>query len=265
MKTPLIVSLCIGLALVLSVQAQESLDNQSIIKIVQSGLGDDLVIQMIKTQPGRYVISADEIVALKKAGVSEKVIGAMIAKNSSVGTPSPTEGPIPGTGDTGVTEVGLYYKKDNVWTELLPEVVNWKTGGTWKSIGTVGIIKKDVNGNIPGLHSLNSIKDKLEFLIYAPEGVTYTEYQLLRLRPNNKGAYREFRTITGGVFNQSSGAQRDMVPFEAKKIAPRKFNIILPNNLGAGEYGFIYMGATGSSGGTNSMTMGKMYTFRIPE
>jgi hypothetical protein len=256
---------CVLLILAMISVAQEVLDNKSIVKLVQSGLSDDLIVQMIKSQPGRYTISTDEIVTLKNAGVSEKVLGAMIARNSSPGAPTGQNEASTGSAgdDMAVTEMGVYYKKDSAWTELLPEVVNWKTGGTWKHISTAGIVKKDINGNIPGPHSRNSVMGPLEFLIYAPEGVNYTEYQLLRLRA--KENYREFRTVTGGVFNQSSGALRDMVPFEAKKVASRKFSVLLPNNLGAGEYGFIYMGATGSSGGMTSMTMGKMFTFRIIE
>lgn len=67
------------------------------------------------------------------------------------------------------------------------------------------------------------------------------------------------------MFNQKSGAMRDIVPFESKKSAPRHFSVLLPSTLGASEYGFIQMGATGSSGSLGSMSMGKMYTFRVIE
>jgi hypothetical protein len=105
----------------------------------------------------------------------------------------------------------------------------------------------------------------LEFMIYAPEGVAITEYQLIRLRATPGKGYREFRTITGGVFNAKSGAMRDMVPFEGKKVATRLYQVVLPGTLGAGEYGFIYLGASGGSGGMSSLAMGKMYTFRLLE
>lgn len=145
---------------------------------------------------------------------------------------------------------------------MLPEVVNWKTGGSLKSLASAGIVKKDVNGNIAGPESRNSVKTPLEFLIVCAEGVSITEYQLIRLRPNKD--YREFRTVTGGILNQQSGAMRDMVPFEGKRVAPRTFSVVLPNNLGAGEYGFLSPGAMGSSGNSQAQ-IGKMYTFRIVE
>ncbi len=149
--------------------------------------------------------------------------------------------------------------------EMLPEIVNWKTGGVLKNIASAGVVKKDVNGHLPGEHSRNSVTSPLEFMIYMPEGVAITEYQLIRLRAQPAKDYREFRTITGGVFNTKSGAMRDMVPFEGKKTGNRLYSVVLPNTLGAGEYGFIYLGATGGAGGMSSLSMGKMYTFRLLE
>ena len=64
---------------------------------------------------------------------------------------------------------------------MLPEVVNWKTGGVFKRVATAGIVKGDVNGNIQGAHSRNSLKSPVEVLIYTHEGIAVTEYQLLRL------------------------------------------------------------------------------------
>ena len=40
--------------------------------------------------------------------------------------------------------------------------------------------------------------------------------------------------------------------------------MILPANLGAGEYGFLSAGAFGASGNAAAQ-IGKMYTFRIVE
>lgn len=73
---------------------------------------------------------------------------------------------------------------------MLPEIVNWKTGGVMKGIASAGIVKKDVNGHIAGPHSRNSVAFLAEFTIYAPEGVAITEYQLIRLRAHLDKDYR---------------------------------------------------------------------------
>jgi hypothetical protein len=97
-------------------------------------------------------------------------------------------------------------------------------------------------------------------LIFVPEGTAITEYQLLKLRENKE--YREFRTVTGGVLHTSGGATRDLLSFESKKVAPRKF-VVLLNNLSQGEYGLLPPGAQTSAGASSQM--GKMYTFSLSD
>ena len=238
-----------------------------VIKMLKSGLSDGLVVAQIGRQGAKADLSVDELIKLKQAGVSETVIKAMLG--ASVTTPAPaaaapTSAASPASASSapsGVpTELGVYMKKSEQWVEVLPEVVNWKTGGVMKSIATAGVVKGDVNGNVEGVNSRNTAKTPLEFLIVAQEGVAVTEYQFIRLRTNK--TYREFRTVTGGVFHVKSGATRDLVPFEGKRVAPRTYSVLLPTNLGAGEYGFLPPGAIGSA---NSASIGKMYTFRFLE
>ena len=62
--------------------AQQSLNNDTITKMHSAGLGDDIIISTINSQPGTYLVSADDLVVLKKAGLGDTVIGAMISKNS---------------------------------------------------------------------------------------------------------------------------------------------------------------------------------------
>jgi hypothetical protein len=60
--------------------AQQSLNNDSIVKMVTAGLSNELIISMINSQAGVYDISADGLIALKKANVNDAVIGAMVKK-----------------------------------------------------------------------------------------------------------------------------------------------------------------------------------------
>jgi hypothetical protein len=231
--------------------------------MVQAKLPDAVVVAKIKSSPCKFDTSADTLIKLKQVGVSDAVLQAMAEGGMSPAKPAegavPSAGPTPAPGGLP-TEIGVYFKKGDAWVEVEPEVVNWKTGGVMKSLATGGIVKGDINGRINGPHSHNSVRTPLEFLIYAPEGVAITEYQLLRLR-DQKDA-REFRTVTGGVMHVSGGATRDLVPFEGKKLASRTFSVTLPN-LGAGEYGFLPPGAVMS--GHASASLGKMYTFHLLE
>ena len=250
----------------LTVFAQTSLTNDAIVKMVKAGLGEDVILSMIKSQPAQFTVTPDAMIALKKDGVSDKVVAAMVSKGSAGAAAAPAAAATPASAaaangsDTASLEIGVYFKKKDEFVEILPEVINWKTGGFLKSVATGGVVKGDVNGNINGPQSRNTVATPLEFLIKTPEGVAITEYQLIRLRSNK--TEREFRTVTGGVLHASGGASRDLVEFEGKKLANRTFSVVLPDKLGAGEYGFLPPGAVTSS---NSASIGKMYTFRVVE
>ena len=240
--------------------SQESLTNDSVLKLVKAGMGDELIVNMINSQPGNYTLSTDDLIALKTGGASEKVISAMLLKKSG-GTPASSAPAAAAPAAAGpVNEVGVYYSKAGTWTDMDPEVINFKTGGVLKSIATDGIVKGDVNGNVKGQHSKLALTTPVELLVYVPEGVAITEYQLLLLHVNSDA--REFRTVTGGVFHKSGGASRDAIEFEGKKIAPRTYSISLPT-LKAGEYGLLPPASSDSSG--SSGRLGKLYTFHLLE
>jgi len=152
----------------------------------------------------------------------------------------------------------VYFKRGNVWEEVMPEVLNWQTGGVIKGIVTYHIVKPDVNARLVGNTSGNFVRKPPQFIFRLPEGVEITEYQLIRLHTHAHS--REFRTVTGGVFHQSGGAMRDTLFFEYEKIAPRTYSVNL-SNLRPGEYGFLPPGAVLSS--NPSAQLGKMYSFCV--
>lgn len=255
----------------------QGLTVQKVAAMAEAGLAEDLLLQAVKRENRVFDLSADDLIILKKAKVPDSVIRAMMSPGAggggtSAGAPvNPLAGgggggsfPNPGSANTTPaafpTETGVYVNRGGEWVEVLPEVVNWKTGGVLKSIGTVGIIKGDVNGLLVGVNSRNTAKTPLEFVIVAPDGTSITEYQFIRLRVNKEG--REFRTVTGGVLHSKGGAMRDVVLFEGKKVAPRTFLVQIPSNIGVGEYGFLPP-ATGA--GNSGGALNKMYTFRYLE
>jgi hypothetical protein len=249
----------------LSLIAQQAMNNDSVIKLVKAGLSDDLIVTTINASPGTYDTSANGLIALKGAGVSDKVLSAIVVKSSG-GAPASSNSAI-STAQTsnglplGIDEIGVYYKnKSGAWVALLPEVVNFKTGGVMKSIASAGIVKGDVNGHIVGPKAKMVLTFPVVLAVYAPEGVAITEYQLLRLHPNSDS--REFRSVTGGVMHVSGGATRDLIDFQSEKLAPRVYQITMQSALGRGEYGLLPPGAYGSS---NMGSSGKIYSLSVPE
>jgi len=68
--------------------AQQVMTNDSVIKLVKAGLSDDLIVTTINSSPGAYDTSTDGIIALKTAGASDKVIGAIITRAAAPAAPS---------------------------------------------------------------------------------------------------------------------------------------------------------------------------------
>jgi len=233
--------------------AQSKMTNDSVLRMAKAGLSDDLIVQTIGAQPGQYTTDADSLVALKQAGVSERVISAMINKGRIQITGSERQIVL-----SDVNEIGVYYKdRDGNWQPIEPEIVHIKSGGFLKSTVTHGIVKEDRNGHINGRESKLLLPRPIEFLVYTPEGVDITEYDLLRFRLNSDS--REFRVLTGGVFHSTGGADRDEVPFKPAKTAPHTYQFTLGMDTPGAEYGILPPGTGNVTNG------GKIYTFAISE
>ncbi len=192
------------------------MDNESVIKMAKAGLGDELIIETINTQPGKYVTDADSLVKLKTAGVSDRVITAMINKSRRQLTNVP-EKPVE---LSDVNEIGVYYKDHTgKWIAIEPEIVHIKSGGWLKSTATHGIIREDRNGHLNGRESKLALQCPIEILIYVPEGVSANEYDFLRFRINSDN--REFRVLTGGVFHSTGrrGSRRSEIQSRQNRAA----------------------------------------------
>jgi hypothetical protein len=241
--------------------AIKPINNDSVVRMVKAGLSDDLIVDTIRNHPGQFETGADALVALKQAEVSDRVIAAMVNKGrvQITGTTPPQTGPqAQPVVLSDVNEIGLYYKdRDGKWQQMDSEVVHIKSGGFIKSTVTHGIIKEDRNGHINGRESKLQLPRPIDFLIYAPEGVQGSDYELVRFRLNSNS--REFRIWTGGVIHSSSGADRDQVDFKARKTAPRTYEFTVGADTPGGEYGILPPGTGNLTNG------GKIYTFAISE
>ncbi len=66
-----------------NLMAQAVLNNDGVLKLIKAGLSDDLIVSTISASPGAYDTSADGLITLKNGGASEKVLSAIVLKNSS--------------------------------------------------------------------------------------------------------------------------------------------------------------------------------------
>ena len=62
--------------------AQQTLNNDSVVKLMKAGFSEDLIITTINRSQGSYDTSVDGLIALKNAGMTNKEITAIVAKAS---------------------------------------------------------------------------------------------------------------------------------------------------------------------------------------
>jgi len=241
------------------------ISNDTILRMHTAGLGDDVLVQTITLQPGHYDVNPDDLIELKKQGLSDKVLEAMQQHNS--GSSGFATHPVP-TASTkltaqaaGLDEIGVYYKgKTGEWIPLHTERVLFKQGGAVKSILTHNIVKQDMNGHLEGQKSSLVLPTGVEILIYAPAGTFAEEYQFLRFI--EKSTWREFRVETGGVFHSETGSDRNQVEFHPVRIGPQLYTFTVPVDIIKGEYGVLPPGSSNVKGIEGS---GKIFTFSIVE
>ncbi len=244
----------------------KAMGNADIIALTAAGLSDDIVMAKIHAAPlTNFDTSVNGLESLKVANVSNAVIRVMIDPHAAIAAsaPTPTLSPAPVVQAAlpGLpTEIGVYYKKRSVYTEIEPEVVKFRMG-MFKMMTTGGFLKNNVTGRIDGAHSATSVVAPLEFVIVLPDGLGLAEYQFLHLI--EKSSFREVRTTAGGILQGSSGVSRDAVKFDGKKIAPRTYAVTLPAGLQSGEYGFLPPRGTMESNSVEST--GQIYAFHVTD
>src|SRR5690242_9925013 len=106
MRKVLLAVLFLGIGSFLA--AQQTLNNDGVVKMVKAGLSEDVIVAAVTSSPGTYDTSADALVALKSAGVGDKVVTAIVSKSSLPASTAPAA-----AGSVlpkGIDEVGVYYK-----------------------------------------------------------------------------------------------------------------------------------------------------------
>lgn len=71
--------------------AASPLTNASVVKLVRAGFSEKTVIAIIRTRPSRFDLSPERLIELKKGGVGEKIILAMLARDADVSISAATD------------------------------------------------------------------------------------------------------------------------------------------------------------------------------
>jgi hypothetical protein len=265
--------------------AQQTLNNDSVIKLVKAGLSEDLIISMISTSPGAYDASADGIVALKASGASDKIVATVIVKAS---TPSTSSAPAAGTPPPVVSadpddpaskhDVGVYLvstdhegKRKMIFIDRAGEA-GVKTANVAGMAFSYGIAKAKLKAEIPGAHAPTRARDTRPiFYMYFPEmsglgsfggtDMISSPNQFSLLSLEEKKERRETQIAKMGFASQNVGAdEKKQIMFASERIRSGMYKVTPKQDLKAGEYAFI-MATQGAGRATGTTVV--IYDFGI--
>lgn len=70
----------IAVGFVVLLFSQQTLNNESVVNLMKAGFSEDVIISAINRSFGAYDTSVDGLIALKKAGITDKELSAIVAK-----------------------------------------------------------------------------------------------------------------------------------------------------------------------------------------
>ena len=238
----------------------QPLNNYSIIKLVKAKLGEDIIISIINTQPGKYSLGVDDIIALKQAGVSEKTITVMLNKSASA-PPPPPAGPAGATnmpdqsyqpvanrslsavnGNIPVPKKhGLYYLASNQLVPIEGQVISFaRSGSLLSSTVTFGIKSRKINVQILRERAAHTTGTQPVFHYRAASGTDSaggSAGDLVLVHMSVGHNRRQFEVGAGGAWRASSGISiRSQLPVTRKQIEPDLYQLTPDDLLKPGQY-----------------------------
>ena len=248
----------------------ETLNNATIVTLTQAGLGDEAIIAKIKASGAGYDLSTDQIIALKKQGVSGPVIAAMLTASNPA--PAATAMSMDAADPAVPHPPGVYLLMEGpapAMKRIDATVSNQaKTGGILGYALTSGIASMSIKAAIPGESArTNTTSTRPVFYFFfdeanpdsARQAVTWSsgsnatvtspnEFTLVRL--NQKKGRREARVGSINIGGAKTGVMdKDQIPFDYNMVRPGVFKATPREPLGPGEYGFMYAITGGGGGG----------------
>lgn len=283
----LVVVMCITFPQDVFTQTEKSmgvLALDDVVKLCAAGMSDEVVITKIKKSGKAFDLSTDEMLELKKSGVSETVIRYLLDPTLAY-TPALPPQPVqpalaaaatPGGGETATrtaapiatpakqypkdlraekvpAEPGVYRFVDDMPVALEIRILLGVQEGT--GLGKVLLKKGKTIGYLVGAAAKARIQDPEPiFYMRLPEGKAIEEVALIQLERKNDR--REIELGPPGPKPElKSEAMRQ---FEALEVGPRLFRIA-PGKVAKGEYLLFHLGSAEPPKGS----YGKGYDFGI--
>lgn len=263
------VAVAIALACCSTVAVAEDLTLQDVIALTEMQLGDAAIIAKIEAESANFELTTEQMIELKRKGVSSNVIAAMLrsgkddtAAELSVVSSDPDVPHPPGVYLLhGTVEKGRMERIEPTSSSQL------KTGGIWGYALTGGIASASVKVSIPNAAARVASTSKPYFYFFFDEsqkGATASsfmgsaflasspaDFNLVRL--DSKKDRREARVGSMNIGGAKMGVMdKDRIRIEYELVRPGVYKVKAGDPLAPGEYGFLYSLPGAAAGGAVS-------------
>jgi hypothetical protein len=231
MSSSMATTLRLGVAVVLcfvvlqnrSAIAEEVLRNQDVLKLVSAGLSEEVITAKIREAPQvEFQLTTDDLVALRKAGVSDRVVSTMLERSK----PVPRNPAHPARAvSTGVSL--------RVAEGILPlRMVTGEVSPGWYSAFM----------NYPGLQSTIRTRDRRPvLLVNCPYAPAVGHYFFAKLDRDRRRGVRSLKLGQAVKKAEAPGGRLApdsswVLPFDVQEDGPGTWRITLKSDLEPGEY-----------------------------
>jgi hypothetical protein len=285
MKQPFIFSsllvLFLCVALYSSVAAQdEAMTNDEVISLTKAGLSPSIIIGKIRSGKSNFDLSTDSLIKLKQAGVSDDIVAAMLEAKSGKSTASSAGPSMFGDPNDPMAKhnygIYLFEEKDGQrkMTQLAPNISaqNRTGGGFTAAVTPFGLGKVKTKANLPGRSANLQIRttspvfyfylDTTSGGLNTASGVPSTPNEFTLVRFNQRSDNREVTIAKTNSWGGKGGLSDEyVVPLKAEDMGNGIFKVTAGGELKIGEYGF-YLVNSGNSN-VNAGIGSKFFDFGV--
>jgi len=250
---------------------KEVVNNQTIIKLVKSKLGDELIISKINNSSCDFVINTDALINLKENNVPEKIINVMVEKQTKIDSETARSKSKNSDGkETVFTESGIFFKQEGKYVPLDATLVtsnNKKNMNCFQGcLSLYGLgslfsnkIKSQIEGseanyqfnNVPEFYfnfektnrSLNNANNNnlMDEYFQNVKASSPNEFKLVKLDVSKGKREYVSAKVKGNGDADNSIDDNYIVNFKYTKVSENVYKVTFPTPLASGEYCFVYL------------------------
>ncbi len=258
----------------------EVMTNDEVISLAKAGLSPSIIVGKIRSGKSNFDLSTDSLIKLKQAGVADDIVAAMLEAKSGRSVATAAGPSMSGDPNDPMAKhsfgIYLYEERDGTrkMTQLQPNVSaqNRTGGGFTAAVTPFGLGKVKTKANLPGrTASLQVTTPSPVFYFYldtasggmnTSSGVPSTPNEFTLVRFNQRSDNREVTIAKTNSWGGKGGLSDEyVVPLKAEDMGNGIFKVTSAGELRKGEYGFYLLNSGNSN--VNAGIGSKFFDFGV--